>query len=379
MCFWGTFITRSGVISSGHSFALSPIGPAYLYFLAAVLLVTSIIFAFRAFLILPSEVDKAWGISKESDLMITQFLAISFITIIFIGTMFPIVSEAMTGQKITIQAPYFNAFSPIIGFATVVVMAVGNMMRFQSPKIPNGKKMIGTALVLAIPMTIGFYFLGDLAKTQKTSQLFMQLLGGYLLAWCFLCLLMDYFQKQKVFRGKWTLFLKRNLGYHGALVAHIGFLIAILGFLGNYRGMRTEFVMNPGDSKDLYGYQLKYSKEGIQRKKVQNAMITYVSMDLERSGKLVGTIEPGRSLYPTKNEYLHEVDFYGNFWHDIYISLAGFDPQENNEVTLQIYVNPTVRLVWYSIVIMCIGGSLSLFDRRRGQRSRDVIAAGWEV
>ena len=102
-------------------------------------------------------------------------------------------------------------------------------------------------------------------------------------------------------------------------------------------------------------------------------------MDLERSGKLVGTIEPGRSLYPTKNEYLHEVDFYGNFWHDIYISLAGFDPQENNEVTLQIYVNPTVRLVWYSIVIMCIGGSLSLFDRRRGQRSRDVIAAGWEV
>ncbi len=379
MCFWGTFITRSGVISSVHSFALSPIGPAYLYFLAGILLITSIIFAFRAFLILPSDVDKAWGISKESALMITQFLTISFITIIFIGTMFPVISEAITGQKITIQAPYFNSFSPFIGFATIIVMAFGNLMRFQSPKIPGGKKIMITALLGSFPLTAIFYYLGDLHLTVQTYQMVAQLIGCYLVGWCGICLTMDYLQKLKIVGNRFGLFIKRNLGYNGAYIAHIGFLIAILGFLGNYRGMREEYVMTPGQAEAIYGYQLRYDNSGIKTKKVENAKVTFVTMNLEKNGKVVAHIEPGRSLYPTKPEYLHEVDFYGNFWHDIYISLAGFDPSKNNEITLQVYVNPTVRLVWLSVIIMCIGGTIALLDGRRGQRSKDVVAAKWEV
>ena len=139
---FGTFITRSGVISSVHAFAESPIGPNYLMFLAGLMLLSTFLYALRAPSILPMDADKVWGVSKESSLVASLFLLISFAVIVFIGTMFPIFSEAVTSQRISVQAPYFNAFAPYIGLGFIVLVAVGSLMRYQSDDTSALKRLL---------------------------------------------------------------------------------------------------------------------------------------------------------------------------------------------------------------------------------------------
>ena len=111
--FFGTFITRSGVISSVHSFAESNIGPNYLAYLVGVLIIVGVLFALRAPSILPADSSKVWGFSKESALVITQFIILTFAAIVVIGTIYPILSEAFTGKRFNIQAPRLKPFERI--------------------------------------------------------------------------------------------------------------------------------------------------------------------------------------------------------------------------------------------------------------------------
>lgn len=244
MCYFGTFLTRSGVVSSVHSFAESPIGPNYLYYLAGFIFISTLIYAFRAPSILPADTQKVWGVSKESALVVTQFLILSFAAIVFIGTMFPIVSEAVTGQRISVQAPYFNQFSPYVGLGIIFGISVGNLMRFQSDRMPNAKKIIFGAVLFAIPVSAIFIYYGEIFSTSDNKALISQLVGVYLCAWGIGCVLGDLYFKLKDLRFNAKLIFSRNLAYLGAVLAHIGVLLAILGFLGNYRSLEKKVTLS---------------------------------------------------------------------------------------------------------------------------------------
>ena len=378
MCFFGTFITRSGIISSVHSFAESSIGENYLIYLTSVMFVCISLFVWRAPSILPSETDKVWGISKESALIITQFLVLSFAAIVFIGTMFPIVSEWTTGQRISVQAPYFNAFAPWIGLGFTVMIAFGNLMRYQSSKIPYGKRIIFGSVLFAIPLTAFLVYMGDVMQTKTTKNLVAQFIGFYLTSWAVGCLLGDLWVKVKDLRYNWTLFFKRNLAYFGAFVAHIGMMIAIMGFLGNYRGLEKKVTMKAGETTTLFGYEF-HLKQGIQIKKDENATLYWAPVVVHKDGQLVGTVEPAQSRYPTKpDQSFNEIGIEGDFWNDVYLVLVDFDRRTGNQITFKININPTVRMVWLAIIVMCIGGFIALFDLYRGNKSRDVVAGNWE-
>ncbi len=377
MSFLGTFITRSGVISSVHSFAQSPIGPNYLFFLGALLLGFCILFGVRSHSILPAETDKVWGYSKESALLMTQLLLLTSLAIVFVGTMFPIVSEAVIKQRISIQAPYFNTFAPYLGAGLVVAIAIGNLMRFQTPKIPNGRQIMTVAVAVAVPATVLLVWLGNVMQTTRLYALVAQIVGMYLISWSACCLTGDLYYRIKPFQGSLILFLRRNLAYTGAYIAHIGFLMAIFGFLGNYRTIEIKKTLNLTESASLYGYDLKF--DGIKVLQEHNAKIYAAPLQVTKNGQVIGTVRPARSLYPTKPELLHEVGVFGSLWHDIYIVLADFDMKDMNRATFQIHINPTVRFVWIAVIIMCIGGIIAFGDRYRGERSRDMIAGEWNL
>lgn len=379
LSFFGTFITRSGVITSVHSFAESNIGPNYLLYLAGLAVVSMTLYAFRAPSILPSETEKVWGVSKESALLVTQFFLISFAAIVFIGTIFPIVSEALTGQRISVQAPYFNAFAPFIGFGMIVMVAVGNLMRYQTQKMPGAKKVVLWSTVAAIPLTLAAAYFGDVSRTVKTSSLIAQYVGFYLCSWCFGCLVGDFILKMKDLRWRWLLLFKRNLAYFGAFLAHVGFVLAIAGFLGNYRGMERKVTLNVNETTELYQFQFKLVDK-VSVKQEHNATLVYSPVTVYRNGKEVGHVEPAQASYPTKPmQSFNEIGVLGSFWNDVYIVLADFDKEHFQQATLHIHVNPTVRIVWISVFIMCFGGMLCLWDRYRGQRSRDVVAGQFDV
>jgi cytochrome c-type biogenesis protein CcmF len=372
-CFFGTFITRSGIISSVHSFAESPIGPSYLYFLAGMLTIVALLYAFRAHSILPPETGKVWGVSKESALVITQFLLLTFAVIVCVGTLYPIVSEAVTGEKTTVQAPYFNSFAPWIGLGMIVFIAVGNLMRFQTDKIPGAaKKFAGAAVAAIVPTAIVVHF-GDVMATKNSWNLGAQLVGIYLCCWSAGCLFFDVYDRLKDLRFNTRLFFERNLAFFGGFVAHLGILIAIVGFLGNYRGIQRVATLKSGESTEIYGYNLKFQRMAVEE--YDNATHYEAIFDVTRPGMEPEVVKPSRAKYPTSSELHHEVAVHSELWHDLYMTLSDFDRETGNRATVEININPTVRFVWIAAFVMVFGGLIAMFDRYRGNKSRDAIRA----
>ena len=371
--FFGTFITRSGIISSVHSFAESPIGPNYLYFLAGMLLVVAVLYGVRAHSILPPDTDKVWGVSKESALVVTQFLLLTLVAIVCVGTLFPIISEAITGERTTVQAPYFNAFAPWIGLGITVSIAVGNLMRYQSSKIPHGKLIMGSSALIALIPAAGFIYMGEVMLTQKKFALGAQVVGIYLCMWTIMCLTWDLWFRMKDLRFSVSLFMKRNLGYFGGYVAHIGMMIMILGFLGNYRGVTKVATLQEGEVVDLYGYNMTF--DGLKIAEIENTTHYQAHFTIADRGQVIGDFWAARSKYPTSQELHHEVGVFSRFWHDIYVTLSDFDKETGKKATFEMHINPTVRLVWIATFIMVLGGLIAIFDPYRGNRSRDAIRA----
>jgi len=377
MSFFGTFLTRSGIVSSVHSFAESPIGPNYLMFLAGMMILFVALYAWRAHAVLPADTNKAWGVSKESALVMTQFLLLTLAAIVIIGTLFPVVSEAVTGQRTSVQAPYFNAFAPWIGLGTIVMIGLGNVMRFQTKKVPGGKQMFWWAMLLAVPLTVFLVVLGDVMSTPKRFALGAQVVGLYLCCLAAVMITWDAVLRLKDLQWKYGLMWNRNRAFIGAWVAHIGVLVAIIGFLGNYRGLAGEVTLSKGKSHDFYGYNLRF--DGIVTTKQENAVLFQAPLVVSRDGKELTTIYPSKSKYPTKAELLNEIGVKSTVWHDLYVVIADFEKRTGAAVTLQLHINHAVRFVWISAVILAIGGAIALSDRHRGQRSRDVVAGAWEI
>lgn len=368
--FFGTFITRSGIIASVHSFAQSPVGPNYLTFLAILLFVSLIVYFIRAPLILPADTQKVWGISKESALIITQFILLLFVLIVFIGTVYPIVSETITGTRFNVQAPYFNAFAPWIGLFIVVFVAIGNLMRYASDKLILTKKEFAMTFVIAIFPTAIFCYFGDVFSSHG-FRLAAQLVGTYLVFWSIVCLFADLKDRLKPFSGKFGFFVKRNLSYVGAVIAHVGVLVSILGFLGNYRGLEKVVTLSEGETTDLYGVDFRF--DGMDVLTEANATLYAAPLKMTKLGKDMGVVTPARSKYPTKPELLHEIGVKPGFWHDVYVVLNDFNKETGKSATFQIHINPLVRIVWISAFIMCIGGLFSFFDPFRGEKSKDYM------
>jgi cytochrome c-type biogenesis protein CcmF len=368
--FFGTFITRSGIIASVHSFAQSPVGPNYLIFLAIILFVAIVIYFVRAPLIIPANTEKVWGVSRESALIFTQFIIFIFALIIFIGTVYPIVSEAITGTRFNVQAPYFNTFAPWMGLLVIVFVAMGNLMRYASDKLVISKnEFIGTFVIGLIPTVLFAWKAGIFDSTGYRFA--AQIVGSYLVFWSIICLFADAKVRLKQIKFNYALFFKRNLSYVGALVAHVGVLVAILGFLGNYRGVDTTVTLKEGDSGNLYGYEFEFN--GIDVYQDENATMYSAPLKISKNGKEFGIVAPARSKYPTKDELLHEIGLKPSFWQDIYVVLADFDKVAGKSVTVQIYINPLVRIVWISAFIMVIGGMIAVFDPKRGDHSKDHL------
>lgn len=377
MSFFGTFLTRSGIVSSVHSFAESPIGPNYLSFLAVMLILFVGLYAWRAHGVLPADTDKVWGVSKESALVMTQFLLLTMAAIVVIGTLFPIISEAITGQRTSIQAPYFNAFAPWIGLGMIVMIAIGNIMRFQTAKIPQAKSTLTGALLAAVPLTVIFIYFGDVLSTPSKFALGAQVVGLYLCSWAMMTITWDLMNRFRDLNWNGALMWDRNRAYMGAWLAHIGVLVAIIGFLGNYRGIVSEVTLQKGQSHGFYGYNLQF--DGMVTDQKDNATLFQAPLAVSRDGRELGSIYPAKSKYPTKAELLNEVGLMTSLWHDLYVVVADFDRKTGSSVTLQLHINPTVRFVWISAFLLAIGGLIAISDRHRGQRSRDVIAGAWEV
>ena len=366
-CFFGTFLTRSGMVSSVHSFAQSDVAVSYLAFLSLLLGVFVLTYSFRGHRKLTLAYRRYPYLYHLDLLTLGQLLFVSFASIILMGTLYPMVSEFMTGVRFSVQAPYFNSFAPYIGFSFIFLMTLGNFVRKKgAPRLlsfKSGSFLLSSALL----MSFLFCYWGDVFSTESLYGLSMQLVGVFL---CFLSAVLfvfDFWKKSTYVKVSFLKFLRLNSGNLGSLLSHLGVLVAILGFLGNYRGVTKVVTLERGESVPFHHYSLGF--EALELKQVSNMMLYEAVVSVSKQGKTLGSIHPGRAQYPTKKELIHEIDYASNFWHDLYLTLIDFDIQEGKWATFEIRLSPTVRLVWMSAFFLVLGGLLSLFSIKRRKRA----------
>lgn len=364
LTFLGTFITRSGVISSVHSFAESNIGPAYLSYVVLLLLFAIGLVFSRGSLLQGAGKSNTWVMSKESTLLFTDFFLLFLLALVATGTLLPLIVEAIRGVKISIQQPFFNAFTPWIGIGLVSILGIGNLMRWRNGKMEDPVASLVFPLIWALPLTAILF-------ARKGLDL-RSAIGFFLIFWSAGSLIMDLVFKLRAIRWNGKAFLKFNRPYLGAWIAHIGFLVAIAGFLGAYRGVEQQTTLDVGQSTEFYGYTL--TNRGIAFSGAYNYQLAKARIEAVDSQGNTSIILPTRSKYTNKEEWLNEIGVHSTFWHDVYLVLASFDSR-TQQVALKMHINPTVKLVWTSLVIMVLGALVGLSHRIR-RRSIDISPNG---
>ncbi|MEY4065371.1 MAG: hypothetical protein RIR26_1579 [Pseudomonadota bacterium] len=364
LTFLGTFITRSGVISSVHSFAESNIGPAYLTYIVLWATLFLVLLASRGHLLQGAAQAQTWTVSKESALLFTNFFLLFLLALVCIGTLLPLIVEAVRGVKISIQQPFFNAFAPWIGIGLVGLLGVGNLMRWKSGKIEDG--VVG----LLFPALWSLILTAVLAHHKGLDA--KSTVGFFLVLWTAFVMVMDLVYRLKAVRWNGQVLWKFNRPYLGSWIVHLGFLVAIAGFLGGYRGIHAEAVMGPNQSTEFYGYTL--TNRGMRYSKEYNATFAKAVIEAKDPNGAVYEILPTRSKYTNKEEWLNEIGIHSTFWHDLYLVLAHFD-SEKNQISLKMHINPTVKFVWTSLVVMVLGALVGLSHQIK-RRTLEVSANG---
>lgn len=361
-CFFGTFLTRSGVVSSVHSFAQSDVATNYLVFLGLLILVFLVTYAFKGGQNITLE-KKRFPFFYQIDFLILGILLfVSFALIVLMGTLYPMVSEYITGVRFSVQAPYFNSFAPYIGFAFILLITLGNL--FGRKAYSKHLNLRSGSLILSLSLFFGFLFClwGNVFETKNLYGLTLQILGVFLCFTSAFFMLYDFVLKYRSSSQKRIQFLRAHLGTLGALVSHLGLFVAVLGFLGNYRGHSKLVTLNKSEEISFSGYQIRF--EGLRIRPQDNVLLFEGQLALSKGDKDLGSIFPARAKYPTKDELIHEVDYFSSFWHDVYVTLIDYDQETGLWATLDFHINPTVRLVWLSALFFLFGGLLSFSSTR---------------
>lgn len=358
LTFQGTFITRSGVVSSVHSFAESNIGPVYLTWIVTLLSLTLGLLFTRGSKLMGQPLN--WRLSKGSMLLCANYLFLFLLALVLTGTLLPLIVEAIQGTRISIQQPFFNAFMPWLGFGFVFFIALANVMRWKNGKIESPLYSLLFPLLWAVVITTAL-------KVQKHLD-WKSVFIYVTVFWSALVLLVDFLYKFKNMRWQSKTLLKYNRPYLGSLIVHLGFLMAVLGFSGNYRAAEADVNLNLHQSTSFYGYTIQNDGLGVRGE--YNAQYVYAKLKAtnERTGETV-MIYPMRSKFTNNEQWFNEVGVHSTLWFDLYTVLASFDVTKES-IALKINYNPTVKLVWTSLLVMLLGALVSASHRLQ-KRSYD--------
>lgn len=350
----GTFITRSGILSSVHSFARSNIGPAFLIFIAFVGVISFGLLIHRQS-ILYSKPQTAGFFCKENAFLLNNVVFVVMTFTVLYGTVFPLLAEALANKKLSIQAPFFNTIMTPLGIIMVFLMGLTHYLGWKKTSQNLLIRNLFIPAVAAIAVMTLVAFLAD-----SNWRLF--LLGGSAV-FAVVIILSELFRSLKIYlhrtseQGRSPIqSLLRDRRRRGGLIIHFGIVLLTIGACGNFFNQETSFTFGPSETEIVDDYQLTFKE--TRRFQQRNAMHEGISIDVASSGEHLGTLLPVKSYYPTSPQPMTEVAIRRGFVEDLYISLSSLN--EDGTATVVVYVNPLVNFIWASMICFLIGMLYSL-------------------
>ncbi len=373
----GTFITRSGIITSVHAFAQSDIGP---YFLGFILTSTAgvvglVIYRWNR---LKSANQLESLLSRESAFVLNNWLLVGLTLIILWGTLWPVISEAISGEKSSVPEAFFNKVVIIPGILLLFLTGAGPIISWRKITANNFRRLF--VFPLLIGLVGGALTWGFLALIGYAFPLY-SVLCSFASVFVLVAICAEFYRGAKLrakrqetsFLNGLNLLIQRNKRRYGGYIIHIGIVILYIGIMGSKGYFLLESrSMTFGESMEVGKYQLTM-RDSFQ-KDYENYRRTAVVFDVAKDGKQIGSMEPARHFYYRVGQGESDtvesaIRHFG--LNDLYIAIGNIPPdfKAGGLVNVQAYHNPLIRVVWIGIAVMVLGGIVAIAEK--SDRSRD--------
>ncbi len=364
-----TFLTRSGVITSVHSFAEGPIGRYFLGFIIFSLAISLGMILHRAPLLKSRERLQSL-FSREATFLLNNLVLVCGAFAVLWGTLFPILSEAVTGSKITISAPFFLRIMIPIGIVTLLLMGIGPLIAWRRATRHNVRRnfvvpgVIGVASALVLAFGMGVH---------RVDALFAWAIGVFVLAGIVIEFERGIRTRMRMARenavSAGVRMVARSRRRFGGYIVHVGIVITFCGFAGSAYNRQLEADMHVGDTASVAGYDFVF--EGLHSDEIDNYERLQARLLLQQDGRSVARLYPEFRFYTRPEEQRHtRVAILSSFSRDIYVYMAGFD---GDLLSVDIHVNPLVSWVWGGGIITLAGTLIAMWPSRRRAREMHGI------
>jgi cytochrome c-type biogenesis protein CcmF len=357
---FGTFLTRSGVIASVHAFTQGTIGAFFLGFLALVLLLALGLLAWR-WDRLSSDGQLDAVVSRESTFLLNNVLLVAAAFTVFFGTVFPLLSEAVRGVKVSVGAPFFNQVNVPLFLGLLFLMGVGPLIAWRRASRDNLRRnFLG-------PVAIGVVAAAVVSLLGVGSTLAVLALGltGFVLA----TIALDLWRatRARLRTGERALpalvgLLRRHNRRYGGFAVHFGVLVIVVGVTGSQAwSVQTETTLRRGESVELAGYRVQF--EGLAATEESNHFKVAGTFSVT-NGRGRDVLRPAKKFYPQEQSPIAYVDYRLGLTEDVYLVLGDF-ARDGSQATVKLQVNRLVSWIWLGGLVLTLGTALSLLPERR--------------
>ncbi|OGB98494.1 MAG: hypothetical protein A3G35_06035 [candidate division NC10 bacterium RIFCSPLOWO2_12_FULL_66_18] len=359
---FGTFLTRSGILGSVHAFADGPVGVMFLAFLALVLFFSFGLVAYRADRLKGhGELDSI--VSRESAFLLNNVVLVGICFTVFLGTIFPLLAEAIRGTKMSVGTPYFNRVSVPLGMALLLLMGIGPLIAWGRASLNNLKRnflkpslaaLAGGAILAALGVrqaevlaafvfcffvigTIVFEFtVGTRTRAKTTGERFLTAFA--------------------------TLLLKSRRRY-GGLIVHLGVVVAIIGIaVSSVYKVEREQTLKPGETLSVGPYAVRF--DGLAAGERPTHILVWANLMAFKDGKPLHELTPGQRFYPNQQSPFASVDARYHWNEDLYVILSAFE-RDGSSATFKVLINPMISWIWIGGGVILLGVIVVVLPERR--------------
>jgi cytochrome c-type biogenesis protein CcmF len=367
LAIFGTFLTRSGVVSSVHAFAQSGIGIWFVWFLALIF-ATCVFFFVRNRETLRSEHRLDSLVSRESSFLFNNLVLLVSCFAVLWGTLFPVISEAVQGHKVTVGPPFFNKVNVPIGLFLVFLTGVGPLLAWRKTSLDSLRRNFLWPAVLGVVTAVVLIARG--MRPWEDSAYFYSLMAFSLAAFVAATLVGEFWRGGRVIaRQQHTNLLdgmvqitRRNTRRYGGYLVHFGVILIIIGFAGLPFNQDKEQEMGFGDKMQIGAYTLVC--QSYTQDDTPNYSSEWAVLDVYKNGKKLATMFPERRFYKASEQTATMVANRSRLNEDLYLVYTGKNPDTGKPI-IKAHVNPLVLWIWIGVHVLLIGTIIALLPNTR--------------
>ncbi|EEY10301.1 cytochrome c maturation protein F [Mannheimia haemolytica serotype A2 str. OVINE] len=367
LCLVGTFLVRSGILVSVHAFASDP--TRGLYILAYLVLVVGgslLLYAFKGSEI--KSLDNYERYSRETMLLINNILLMAFLSVVFLGTLLPLIHKQIGLGTISIGAPFFDQMFLILMVPFSFVLGIGPLVKWRRDQVSAIRKPVIIATILMALLGFGLPYL--FRNTITVSVV----LGTMMSVFIVLLSLYELHQRATHRHSFLSGIFKLSRSHWGMVLAHLGVAMTVFGiaFSQNF-SIERDVRMNVGDKAEILDYQFEF--KGIKITDGANYQGGTAELEITRNGKYEATLNAEKRFYTVSRMGMTEAAIDWGFTRDLYAALG--EKLEDNSWAVRLYYKPFIRWIWIGGLFMALGGLLCMLDKRyrlRIENKKEVIA-----